>query len=132
MLALWFINGSSSLEWIIVLIKRLNIFLSFMFHVEEVLLGITKIKVMLRYFFLASYHMLQSKSLERKKNDNDRIDLDMLFILILAIFLILFLLPFATILNVINTACPTCNHFLETSSFPVLNRLLYCFISIHR
>lgn len=99
MLALWFINGSSSLEWIKVLIKRLNIFPSFMFHVEEVLLGITKIKVMLRYFFLliSSYHMLQSKSLERKKNDNDRIDLDMLFILILAIFLILFLLPFAAL-----------------------------------
>lgn len=74
---------------------------------------------MLRYFFLSSYHMLQSKLLERKKNDNDRIDLDMLFILILAIFLILFLLPFATISNVINTAYLTCNHFLETSSFPV-------------
>lgn len=83
---------------------------------------------MLRYFFLSSYHMLQSKLLEGKKNDNDRIDLDMLFILILAIFLILFLLPFATISNVINTACLTCNHFLETSSFPVKNRLLYCFI----
>lgn len=72
--------------------------------------------------------MLQSKLLERKKNDNDRIDLDMLFILILAIFLILFLLPFATISNVINTA--SFPRDVQFSRLEPITLLLH--ISIHR